>query len=202
MARTTQDILDRLFAFLPPDYASAEPLLAGLAAAQNEAELAVDSLSDSLPFGPMAVTLPDGSVVTYLGAEDVWLDLHAKGYGLTRRAGETDAQLRIRLRTVTERVTRAAILDAVNALIAVHAVTATMVEWFEEPYLDLVETVAVGGWYLDSTILSGGANSFVLYVPVIGVGYAEPIYDSVISLVEALRAAGIRWRLIVGDPPL
>lgn len=201
MPRTTQELLDRLFAFLPPEYESAEPLLAGLAAAQNEAEIAVDSLSDSLPFGPMAVTLPDGSVVTYLGAEDIWLDLHAKGYGLTRSVGESDAQLRIRLRTITERVTRPAILDAVNVLIAPHAVVATMVEWFEEPFLDLVETVAVGGWYLDSTLLSGGPNSFVLYVPVIGAGYSEPIYDSVISLVETLRAAGIQWRLVVGDPP-
>ena len=201
MARTTQELLDRLFAFLPPEYETAEPILAGLAAAQNEAELAVDSLADALPFGPMSVTLPDGTVVAYGGATDIWLDLHARGYGILRSPGEADAELRARLREVTERVTRPAILDAVDLLLVPFAVTATMVEWFEEPYLDLVETVAVGGMYLDSTLLSGGPNSFVLYVPSVGAGYSDPVYGAIVSLVETLRSAGVQWRLVVGDPP-
>lgn len=200
-ARTTEELLQRLFRFLPPGYASAEPLLAGIARAQSDGEQVALCLQDVLPFGPMTVTLPGGSTVDYSGATDIWLDLHARGYGILRSPGEADAELRARLREVTERVTRPAILDAVDLLLVPFAVSATMVEWFEEPYLDLVETVAVGGMYLDSTLLSGGPSSFVLYVPSVGPGYSAPVYGAIVSLVETLRSAGVQWRLIVGDPP-
>lgn len=224
MARTTQELLERLFSFLPPDYETAEPLLAGLAAAMRDAEVAGDSLADVLPFGSTIMVTPSGQTILYAGAEGIWLDLHAAGYGLSRQPGETDGQLRARLREVADRVTRPAILAAVNNLLLPFAVTATMIEWWEEPYLDVEEAVAPGGMYLDSTFLSGLANTFILIVPVVGLGYSvsagpylnvdafldsmfvgtdvqDPVYAAIIALVETLRAAGIRWRLVIGDPP-
>jgi len=224
MARTTQELLDRLFSFLPPDYETAEPLLAAIAAAMEKAELAGDSLANVLPFGEAIMALPSGGTVVYTGAEGIWLDLHAAGYGLARQPGETDGLLRDRLRLVADRVTRESILTAVNVLLIPFGVTATMLEWWEEPYLDVEESVAPGGLYLGSTFLSGGPNSFLVLVPVVGLGYSvsgdphldvdawldsmfagtdvqDPVYAAIIALIETLRAAGIRWRLIIGDPP-
>lgn len=223
MARPTQALLERLLSFLPPDYEGAEALLAGAAAAMREAELAGDSLADVLPFGATVIVLPNGDTVGYSGASGIWLDLHAAGYGLARAPGETDDLLRARLREVADRVTREAILASVNVLLAPFGASAIMLEWFEEPYLDVAEPIP-SGMYLDSTFLSGGPNSFLILVPVVGLGYSvsgdphldvdayldsmfagtdiqDPVYAAIIALVETLRAAGIQWRLVIGDPP-
>lgn len=224
-ARSTQVLLDRLLAFLPPQYETAEALLAGLAAAMNEAEEGVFNLESVLPFGFYVASLPGGNTTLILsGAEGIWLDLHAIGYGLLRSPGEDDTTLRARLRNVDDRATRPAILDAVDAILSQFGEFATMIEWWEEPFLDVEETVAPGGLYLDSTFLSGGPNSFLLLVPEVGLGYAvspdphldldayldslflgvdvqDPVYSAIVAEVERLRAAGIRWRLVIGDPP-
>ena len=114
MARTTQELLERLLAFLPPQYQTSEPLLAGVADALQAAEGAADELLQVLPFGPYLAILPGGAPLSLVGASGIWLDLHASGYGLLRAPGETDDQLRTRLRNVEDAVTRPAILAAVK----------------------------------------------------------------------------------------
>lgn len=223
MARTTQQLLDRLLSFVPPDHVTAEPLLAAVAAAFELAELAAEDLTGVLPWCPYVATLPDGSILSLPGAFGIWLDLHAAGYGLRRSPGESDDSLVARLRNVADAVTRPAILAAVDALLEPFGESATMIEWWEEPYLDVAEPIP-GGLYLDSTFLSGGPNSFLLLVPDVGIGYGvspgpyldidtfldtmflgedaqDPIYAAIVAEVERLRAAGIQWRLVVGDPP-
>lgn len=209
MARTVDAILRQYLAFLPPPYESATPLLAAFARALRDGEVTADDLVALVSFG---------------GAEEIWLTLHAQGYGLLRGVNETDPALRIRLRNVDERLTRPSILAAVNALLAPFtAIPAIMIEWFEEPYLDIDETVpgTSGGFYLDSTFISGGRNSFILLVPRIndsqiaggdgldvdffldssflGSDSEDPVYAAIINEVERLRAAGIRWALVLVD---
>lgn len=223
MARTTQELLERLLAFLPPQYQTSEPLLAGVADALQAAEGAADELLQVLPFGPYLAILPGGAPLSLVGASGIWLDLHASGYGLLRAPGETDDQLRTRLRNVEDAVTRPAILAAVNTLLEPFSVAAMMVEWWEEPYLDVLEPIP-GGLYLDSAFLSGGPNTFILIVPQVGLGYGvsqdphldietwldsmflgddrqDPVYAAIVAEVERLRAAGVRWRLYIGDTP-
>ena len=223
MARTVQELLDRLLAFLPPEYESAEPLLAALATAMWGAELAADSILDVLPFGPAAYNLSNGTPVSHAGATGIWLDLHAAGYGLHRAPGELDAQLQTRLRSVADRVTKPSIQDAVDNLLLPFGVTAVIVEWWDEPYLDVAEPIT-GGLYLDSTFISGGHHSFLVVVPSVGLGFnvspdpflnvdawldsmflgsdvSDPVYAAIVAEVERLRAAGVQWRLVIGSPP-
>lgn len=223
MARTVDELLARLRSFLPPEYETAEPLLAGVAAAMAEAELAGDSILDVLPFGPASYDLSNGTPVVHAGATGIWLDLHAAGYGLHRAAGESDAQLQTRLRNVADRVTRPSIQAAVDLLLLPFGVTAVIVEWWDEPYLDIEEPIP-GGLYLDSTFISGGHHSFLVVVPSVGLGFnvspdpflnvdawldsmflgadvSDPVYAAILAEVERLRAAGVQWRLVIGSPP-
>jgi hypothetical protein len=209
MARTTQALLDRLVAFLPPQYETAEPLLAGNAAAMREAELVAEGSRTVLSLG---------------GSDGIWLDLHGDGMGAPRTIGESDPQYRGRLRNVEERLTRRSILAAADELLAPFGETATMLEWWVEPYLDVDSAAGAGGLYLGSTFISGGSNTFVLQVPQVGIGFSittephldvsawldsaflgddrsDPVYAAIIAEVNRLRAAGIRWVLFIGDLP-
>lgn len=59
-----------------------------------------------------------------------WLDQHARDRGTSRQAGETDPVLQARLRVVPDAVTRQALLDAANAILAAAGVagSAAMLE--------------------------------------------------------------------------
>lgn len=206
MARTTDEILAQILQMLPDDYATGTPLLSGIAASQRQAEIVADTLAPLATIGSAA-----GS----------WLTLHADGIGIRRASGETDASLRFRLRNVEEQVTRAAILKAVNAVIAPDV--ARLIEWYEAPYLD--DETDTGLW-LDSpaTRLSGGPNSFLVLIPrqstgfdfgsflddetisgmwldhseqYIGESAEDPKYATIVAEVERIRAAGVFWRLVI-----
>lgn len=196
--RTSAAILTELLKFIPASVRAASPILAGWAAAANLAEQASSDLADNLLYG---------------NAEDEWLDLLAAGAGLSRAPQETNISLRARLRVAPDALTRPAILAAVNALLLpLTATQAIMVEWYEGPYLDVD--------YLDDPHMpiSAGPNTFCLIVPPVGdvadgaaflgeaylddEGYAgsagnHTIYGSIYSTVEAMRAAGIRWSLVI-----
>lgn len=59
-----------------------------------------------------------------------WLNQHARDRGTQRQNGESDVALRARLRNVPDALTRKAILDATNAILAAQSIsgTAAMVE--------------------------------------------------------------------------
>jgi len=200
VARSTATLLEQLERFLPPEYEGLRPVLAGMAAAMAEAESAGDDLVDE---------------VTVSGADGIWLQLLAKGYGLSKGYGESDAELRARLQSPEDQLTREAILAVVNDLLSTYTATeASMVEWFEGPAVD------VDAWCDLSTIVDP-SNRFVLELPLVGdfphlgaaidldayadvdawlgTGIEHPIYATIWAAVDRLRAAGVQWCLFV-DP--
>lgn len=196
-ARSTSTLTDELEAFLPSYYCGALPLLAGMAAVLHAVEGGVDNLRPE-------ATLELGT--------DIWLTMAAHGQGILRATSETDASLRIRMRSVDDQVTPPALEAAVNALIAPD--TCTLLEWWEHSYLD-VELVDEGGLWLDTQRLSGGPSSFLILVPqrgwlsagsfvdadlwldntYIGTESEDSVYAAIINTVHRARAAGVFWRL-------
>lgn len=196
-ARTTAEVLEQLERFVPPEFAPLRPILALYAAELRAAEVvAYDTAASS----------------TVEGAEGVFLTALARGYGVERLSGEADATLRSRLRNVSGAVTRPAILDAVNLLLADYTEDeAVMVEWFEEPFADYHA-------FADYHLLVDGPNAFVLILPPVGdeplgssfadVAYADfdaypgdgethPVYSAIGALVQRLKAAGVLARLFI-----
>ncbi len=75
--------------------------------------------------------IEDLNLATYiLTATDIWLEQHAADRGTSRQGNETDVALRSRLRNVPDALTRSALLDAANAILAADGVigSAAMVE--------------------------------------------------------------------------
>lgn len=192
MPRSAAEIAAQGMAALPPWAKPLEPIIAGLAAELALVEATGEDFANSTTVG---------------GAEGIWLTLLAQGYGVDRSTGEPDSSVRIRLRAPEDQATRPAILAAVNATLAPYtADEATMLEFWDDGFADR------DAW-ADLSVLCDLHNSFVLVLPLIGTAleggsyadfdYADacyagadgehPIYEAVRSLVNRLRAAGIRW---------
>jgi hypothetical protein len=201
MARSTDELLEQLERFVPPQLQPLRPVLAGIAAMLRRAEIAGDDFAGAVSIG---------------GAEGVWLTLLARGYGVERSTDETDDSLRTRLRNVEDKLTKARILAVVNALLAPHtSEQAQLLEhWANGAYLDQDA-------YADQALLLDQHNAFTLLCPLIGEmpygdawcdqSYADddaycgsgtgmhPVYDAIVAEVERLRAAGVRWWLVVEE---
>lgn len=193
MARTTAEILLQLEAALPSWALPLRPVLAGIAAQVAQVEATGEALVDS---------------TTVEGAEGVWLTLLAKGYGVHRSTAETDATVRLRLQAPPDQLTRPAVLDAANALLAALTATeATMIEPWDDGFADR------DAW-ADRTILCDQHNSFVLVLPLVGEAVSgsayldrdaymdfdfagsdgeHPVYEAIRALINDLRAAGVRF---------
>lgn len=187
MARSTDELLEQLERFVPPEYAPLRPVLAGLAAMLVEAEETTDGLITSQTVG---------------GAEGIWLTLLARGYGVDRATDETDSSLRYRLRNPEQQLTKAAILEAVNALLAEYtADEAELLEhWANGIYM--TEEDDDTDIFFDDAEIFDQHNAFTLRCPLLDpfeVGDEHPVYVAIVVLVEQLRAAGVRWWLIVED---
>lgn len=198
-ARSTDELLEQLMRFLPPDYCGAEDLLAAFAAALHEAEVAYGTLAGAALFG---------------GAAGKWLTLHGHGHGVLRATGETDELLRLRMRSVADQLTPVAIKALVDSVIEPDE--CRIVEWWDGPYADYEGD---GGAWADwsETWASGGPNSFLVVLPSQGDftsgdyadadawadssfagGDLEPaVYATLINLVQRARAAGVFWRLVL-----
>lgn len=93
--------------FVPPDLqgetgSRLEAVWAGLGAALADIEAGSEAL---LAVGKLAT------------AEDMFLDLHARGLGVRRGSGESDASLRVRARVVSRKVTKPAIQAVLNSIL-------------------------------------------------------------------------------------
>lgn len=193
---STATILADFEQFVPKQYRAMRPLMAGWAAAFDGADQAGEMLRGNC---------------TISTAAGKWLDLLAVGFGLRRQPAESDDSLRYRIQHPADALTRPAILDVVNAYLTTigQPATATMIEWFQGPALDV-------DFWLDQTVLQNRGAQFVLVVPQIGntiagSGYLDseafgidlylgsdgidPAYNAIIALVNAIRAAGVRWAL-------
>lgn len=80
-----------------------------------------------------------------------WLDQHARDRGTSRQAGETDPVLQARLRVVPDAITRQALLDAANAILAAAGVSGSAA------LLELPRDAAYLGSF---TALTGTGGSF------------------------------------------
>jgi|GEM_PF-4827563 len=193
MGRTTDQLLAQAERFVSPeDRESLRPLLAGVAAVMARVEASRDGMRDSATVGASAGR---------------WLTLLARGYGLRRATNETDAQLRERVRFPERQLTKAAILDRVNAILSAYTTKqAQMVQWWET-------TSYIGyDWYLDHGRISGGPHSFLLLIPLVGempggaaflgatyldydmyLGVHEhPVYELIATEVDRIKACGVR----------
>lgn len=81
-----------------------------------------------------------------------WLNQHARDRNTSRQAGESDVALRERLRTIPDAVTRQAILDAANAILAAAGVSGEAA---------LVELPRDAAWVGTYTALTGTGGTFV-----------------------------------------
>lgn len=197
MARSTLQILLQLERQLPDWMRPLRPHLAGIAAMLADCEQRGEQFADA---------------TTVAGADGIWLSLLARGYGVVRSTGETDASVRRRLRHPDRALTRRSILEAVNALLQdAGAGDAVMLEPWDEGFADR------DAW-ADRTVMASAHNSFVLVIPLVGeavsgdsyadwdyadVGaYAgsdgeDPLYQALVAMVDGLRAAGVRWWIAI-----
>jgi hypothetical protein len=198
---STNDLLAQLRRHLPTHYDVLDPVLGGVAAALAEGLRVVDEeLQGSVSVG---------------GASGTWLTLLARGYGVRRGNAEGDASLRTRVRNAEGAVTKQALEAAANALLAEYTgEQAEVVEhWAARVFLD-------DEAYADDAELFDQHNAFTLRVPRLieggGVGgflgvdawadqsFADasqgadhPVYGAIIAEIERLRAAGVRWWLLL-----
>lgn len=197
MPRSTNQILLQLERQLPDWARPLRPHLAGIAAMLAHAEA-------------KGAVFADASTVA--GADGIWLTLLARGYGVSRALEESDAALRRRLRAPERQLTRTAILAAVDALLAEYTdAPAVMIEPWDEGYYNRE-------FYLDRRVWSGEPLTFLLVVPLVATSSAAYTYldagyfdrdlylgaegddaltTALRAVVNRLRAAGIRWRLVV-----
>lgn len=187
MTVTADQILDQVMLRVPERYLASRELFSAIAA-----DLAYIINSAELDWIP---------TVTIGGSEGQWLTLLARGYGVDRASGETDIDLRSRLRSIGEALTKNAILDAVNSILVSRgtAVPAIMTEHFvRQTVLDT--SVVDFAFVLDRSYLVDTHNSFILIVPDFG-DLTDSVYASIIAEVNRIRASGISWSLIVIGAP-
>lgn len=107
--------------------------------------------------------------------EPDWLNQHARDRGTNRANGETDAQLRYRLRNIADAITRPALLAAVNAILAAAGYgVAAMVELpRDSSYLgDFTSETGTGGTF---ALISGTTYKFTPNVKFRGLPY-NPVF--------------------------
>ncbi|MEL6346045.1 MAG: hypothetical protein AAFV53_23240 [Myxococcota bacterium] len=161
MARDTTALLSRIEQFVDDDYRPARPLFAGQAAVFASIE---------------AFSADAATAATWGGSEGIWLDLHARGQGVYRRAGEGDASVRSRMRTPALQITPADLLAAVQSLLTTYgyATTVTVVQWYEGPWVD--EVYADEG---DVTRISPGPHGFLMLIP--STAWADTVFVEVLA---------------------
>lgn len=177
--RPVHELLERLQLFLPPEYVALVEHLAGRAAQFSLIEEA----------GCVLIEL-----ATVGGGTGTWLTLHAEGIGIFRADSETDTSLRRRIRGFVDAVTEPVIVDAVQAIYGSVSgqPDAFMIEWFDGPYADVSFADA-----LDAVAVNE-PPAFTMVVPDLGSGtFTESEHQSAALAINALRAAGVRFSMIL-----
>lgn len=182
--RTTGEILDELLKFLPPDYVEASDLLGGIAAQMSRMETDGGTLFD---------------LATVSRGIEKWLTLHGQGLGFLRGPGETDDAYRERLRAIEDKVTRPAILAAMETILESRTtgvnVNGEMLEWYQGPCLGLAP------FFLGTAgaALSPGPNSFIMVVEDFDNDdtFDEPEYNTIANMLNENRAAGVRAYMVL-----
>lgn len=157
------------------------PLQAGTAAALAEAAAAVETWTDS---------------ATISTAEGDWLDLLARGFGLYRKAGESNADLRDRIAAVPKLLTPAAMELVVNAIITPSACT-VVEHWKARVFCDDHADEYVTDLFCDEDTLLGVRNGVSVICPE---GLTDAQELAICAALDGVRAAGVRvWAVFDDD---
>lgn len=175
MARSASTIQARGVAILPPTFNYLEPLVAGQAAALALSEANNEAMAQS--------AVPSN-------AEGMWLTLVARGEGLERLGGETDARLLARIRSTPNTTLRAAVVATATA--ALDGVTTDLhIDESAEVriFCDPGATEYVLDAYCDEdTILSDEPRAIWLCIDN---GLSDVVINSLVASVRDVRAAGV-----------
>ena len=122
----------------------------------------------------------DWTDMTFIvNADGIWLEAHAKDRGTSRQEGEQDAELRVRIRTLTDVVTRPALLQSAQDIVDASGIggTVAMVELRRDRafYGNNTADAATGGTFLNQR----GLASFEPTA-----GYAAPPFRALEEDVE------------------
>jgi hypothetical protein len=156
------------------------PLQAGTAAALSEVAAAVETWADS---------------ATIATSEGAWLDLLARGFGLYREAGESDADLRLRIGRVPKALTPAAMEQAVNAIITPDSCT-VVEHWKARVFCDDHADEYVTDLFCDEDTVLGVRNGVTVICPE---GLTDAVELAVCAVLNDLRAAGVRVWVVFDD---
>lgn len=193
------DIAAQSLRFLPPELRALAPVVGGRAASFARAAQACEDLADAGRLGQ---------------ASGAWLDLLAASFGCERGTDEGDDALRARARHPDDALTPAAILAAVARVLARYGSGgAVLIEHHQA-------RVFAGQAFADHAELFDAHLGFTLRVPALGelptgptfadqahadqnawAGSGDaphPAYAEIAAAVEPIRAAGVRWWLLVG----
>lgn len=134
-------------------------------------------------FGQTLITQATGATAT----TPDWLAQHARDRGTSRQAGETDPVLQERLRVIPDAVTRQAVLDAANAILAAAGVVGSAA---------LLELPRDGAWLGHYTALTGTGGTFTqagtvsTFTPLVLPWPAPPFQAATVAPV-------ISWQLVI-----
>lgn len=134
-------------------------------------------------FGQTLITQATGATAT----TPDWLAQHARDRGTSRQAGETDPVLQQRLRVVPDALTRQAVLDAANAILAAAGVIGSAA---------LLELPRDGAWLGHYTALAGTGGAFAqagtvsTFTPTVPPWPAPPFQGATVAPVRS-------WRLVI-----
>lgn len=166
---------------MPTAYHPTLPLVASASATLRKVAVAVDAWAAS---------------ATPSLAEGEWLDLIARAYSIYRRAGESNADLRLRVANLPRRVTPAAIKEAVDAILSPDECIVAE-HWQTRIYCDDSDTEYLTDFYCDEDHLLGVHNGLTVVCPA---GLTEATELAVCAVINLARAAGIRaWAMFEDD---
>ncbi|HSR79110.1 MAG TPA: hypothetical protein VLN57_21230 [Xanthobacteraceae bacterium] len=172
-----QELLDFATGALPSWVRSPDEVLASAAKTIAMARAQGDYL-----FSQALITQATGATAT----TPDWLDQHARDRGTSRQAGETDPMLQQRLRVIPDAITRQAILDAANAILAAAGVAGSAA---------LLELPRDAAWLGTYTALTGTGGTFVQ------VGTISKFTPTALWTVPPFQAANVTpqasWQLVI-----
>jgi len=177
---TAEYLQEQAARLLPDSYAPILPLLAGTTAALAEAAEALETWADS---------------ATIATSEGAWLDLLARGFGLYREAGESDADLRLRIGRVPKALTPAAMEQAVNAIITPNSCT-VVEHWKARLYCNDDASEDPTDLFCDQDTLLGVRNGVSVVCPE---GLDPAVQLAVAAVLNDIRAAGVRVWVVFDD---
>jgi hypothetical protein len=131
-----------------------------------------------------------------LQAFGLWLDQHAKDHGTRRQSTESDAVLQERLRNVEEQVTKAALISAVNNILASAGVSGTcdILELRRDhAYFHPIGNAHRAFFSRGRRMASSGSRVIIVQLPygVSSGGTYAGTYAAILEALDRIKAAGI-----------